>query len=639
MLGTSRQAGFVSVLALGLIALAFAAGSALAADAPLIPREVLFGNPTKVGPDISPDGSRLADRAPVEGRLNMWVRTVGKEDDRAITHDAGRGVMGFFWAPNGDQLLYIQDRNGDENWHIYSVPALGGEAKDLTPVEGVQAQIVAVDKSVPDEILIGLNDRDPQLHDVYRLNLRTGERTLEAQNDIVAIEWKADHSLKIRLATSPTPDGGFLIHKKDTDGWKPFLTIPPEDALTTQLAGFTADNATVYCITSMGVNAAELRAYDLATGTAKVIAADPQYDVSNFLRHPQTYVVQAVAFDRERTEWTVVDPAVQPHFDALKKLNPGDLTPTGRDHQGRFWTVMYNQDRGPIEYYVYDTETKTATYLFPHRPELSGLPLAEMRPVSFQSRDGLTLHGYLTLPVGVGGKNLPAVINVHGGPWYRDSWGFNPEPQWLANRGYACLQINFRGSTGYGKEFINAGDREWGGKMQDDLSDGVAWLIKEGIADPKRIAIYGGSYGGYATLTGMTMTPELYVCGVSMVGPSNLITFIQTIPPYWAPMIAMFHQRVGDPEKDHDLLVARSPLTHVDKIRAPLFIAQGANDPRVNRAESLQIVDAMKQAGKPVEYLEFADEGHGFARPENRLKFYAAAEKFLAQHLGGRFEE
>ncbi len=619
-------------------ALSAAVLPAAAADVPLIPREVLFGNPTKANPELSPDGTRLAYMAPVEGVMNLWVRTVGQADDRALTSDRGRGIMGYFWAPNGEQLLYIQDKNGDENWHIYSVPAAGGEARDLTPIDGVQAQIFAVEKTVPDQILIGLNDRNPQLHDVYRLDLRTGERTLELQNDVTALGWEIDHDLKIRLAMSPTPEGGFLLLKRDGDAWTEWLRVPPEDALSTHPVGFTADNRTVYLVSSIGVNAAELRAYDLETGESKVIASDPKYDISNILRHPRTYAVQAVEFDRDRSEWQVLDPEVAPHFEALRKLNPGDFGLTSRDHEGRTWTVAFSQDRGPVEFYAYDTKTKQATYLFPHRPELQGLPLAEMKPVQYTARDGLVIHGYLTTPVGVEPKGLPVVINVHGGPWYRDSWGFHPEAQWLANRGYATLQINFRGSVGYGKDFVNAGDKEWGGKMQDDISDGAAWLVQEGIADPKRIAIYGGSYGGYATLSGVTSTPDLYACGISMVGPSNLITFIQTIPPYWAPMMAVFKQRVGDLEKDRELLIARSPLTHVDKIRVPLLIAQGANDPRVNKAESMQIVDALKKAGKPVEYLEFPDEGHGFAKPENRLRFYAAAEKFLAEYLGGRNE-
>lgn len=624
---------------LALLLLANAAVALAAAPPELIPREVLFGNPVRANPSLSPDGARLAYLAPVDGVLNIWIRSLGQADDRPITADRGRGVMAYFWAPNGDQILYIQDLNGDENWRVYSLPATGGEPRDLTPFTGVMAQIIAVNRDIPDEILIGLNDRNPQVHDIHRLNLRTGQRTLELQNDFGAMDWGVDNSLTVRLASVPTPDGGFSIRKRAGREWVEIIKVASEDMMSTQIHSFANDNRTFYYTSSSGTNAAELRSYDLETGEQKVVARDPIYDVESVLRHPRTRVIQAVSFDRARRDWTILDPAIQPHFDALRQLNPGDLAITGRDNADRFWTVAFTQDRGPVAFYSYDTATRKGEFLFSHRPELDGLPLAEMKPISFTARDGRTIHGYLTLPPGLPGRNLPAILNVHGGPWYRDSWGFHPEAQWLANRGYACLQVNFRGSTGYGKEFVNAGDREWGGKMQDDISDGVAWLVGQGIADPKRVGIYGGSYGGYAALCGLTMTPELYACGVSMVGPSNLITFINTVPPYWAPMIAVLHQRVGHPEKDREFLLARSPLTHIDRLEDPLFIAQGANDPRVNREESIQIRDALQKKGKPIEYLEFPDEGHGFVRPENRLRFYADAERFLARHLGGRFEE
>lgn len=623
-----------------LLLLAAAASRSVAAAAPtLIPREVLFGNPVRANPTLSPDGARLAYLAPVNGVLNIWVRSLGQADDRPITGDRGRGIMAYFWAPNGDQILYLQDRNGDENWRVYSVPARGGEPRDLTPLNGVMAQIIAVNRDIPDEILIALNDRNPELHDLYRLNLRTGERTLEFRNDISAVAWGIDNRLALRLATIPTPEGGYSIRQRDGQGWKEILPIAGEDVITTYIHSFANDNQTFYYTSSSGSNTAELRSYNLATGEQKVIASDPVYDVESVLRHPRTRRIQAVSFIRARQEWTVLDPSIQTHFDAIQRLNPGDFGITGRDNADRIWTIGFTQDRGPVVFYAYDTTTRQAEFLFSHRPELEGLPLAAMKPVHYTARDGLTIHGYLTLPPGVPPRNLPAVVNVHGGPWGRDSWGFHPEAQWLANRGYACLQVNFRGSTGYGKAFVNAGDREWGGRMQDDISDGVAWLVREGIADPKRVAIYGASFGGYAALCGLSLTPELYCCGVSVVGPSNLISFINSMPPYWAPMIAMLHQRVGHPEKDRDFLLSRSPLTHIDRIDDPLLIAQGANDPRVRREESLQIRDALQKQGKSVEYLEFADEGHGFVRPENRLQFYAAAEKFLARYLGGRYEE
>jgi dipeptidyl aminopeptidase/acylaminoacyl peptidase len=624
---------------LGVILAGFL-GTAAAELPPLIPREVLFGNPTRISPKLSPDGTHLAYIAPDDGVLNVWVRTVGKEDDRVVTHARNRDIRIYFWAPNGEQILYVQDKDGDENWRLYAVPIAGGEAKNLTPFDGVRTQILAVEPDFPDEILIGLNDRNPQLHDVYRLNLRTGELTLEVQNDLGAIGWQADHELKVRLAQIPTPDGGFVLLYRPGPGadWEKLLSWGSEDALNTGPAGFAKDNKTLYMMSSVGSNTTELRTLDIATGKETVLASDPKADVSDLLVHPTTYEIQAVAFTKERKVWKILDPSVEKDFERLRTLHRGDLSIVDRDLADKTWLVAYRQDKGPVVYYSYDRASGEATFLFSHRPELEKVTLAEMKPISFKARDGLTIHGYLTLPVGVEPKNLPAVINVHGGPWYRDTWGFHPEAQWLANRGYACLQINFRGSTGYGKDFVNAGDREWCGKMQDDITDGVQWLIEQGIADPNRIAIYGGSYGGYAVLCGLTKTPELYACGVELVGPSNLITFINTIPPYWKPMLDLFKKRVGDPDTEAEFLKSRSPLFMVDRIQAPLLIAQGANDPRVKKEESLQMVEALKKAGKRVEYMEFPDEGHGFLKDENRLKFYAAAEKFLAEYLGGRYE-
>lgn len=635
----ARTAAGLGVLMLALGTLT-ALTTAAAELPPLIPREVIFGNPERAAPKLSPDGTTLAYLAPEEGVLNVWLRTVGKEDDRALTHDRGRGIRGYFWAQNNQRVIYVQDKDGDENWHVYSVPLTGGEPMDLTPHEDVRAEITAVDPEHPDLILVGLNNRIPQLHDVYRINVMTGESTLEAQNDVGAVGWLADHTFHVSIAMIPTPDGGFMLLHRDGPGaeWTELVRWGNEDALTTQAFEFAADNRTLYFVSSVGANTAELRTFDVVTKAEKMVAADPQFDVSNLIIHPISHQIQAAAFAKDRVEWKVLDPSIAADVAALAKINPGDFDLINRDHADKTWLVSYVQDKGPVTYYSYDRSSKKGTFLFTARPKLEGLTLAEMRPVTYKARDGMTIHAYLSVPPGVEAKNLPTVINVHGGPWYRDTWGYHPEAQWLANRGYACLQINFRGSTGYGKEFINAADREWGGKMQDDLTDGLKWIVGQGIADPKRIAIYGGSYGGYATLAGLTFTPDLYACGVDIVGPSNLLTWLNTIPPYWEPMKPLFYKRIGDPAKDEEFLKSRSPLFHIDRIRVPLLIAQGANDPRVKRDESLQIRDALQKAGKTVEFMEFPDEGHGFAKPENRLKFYAAAEKFLATHIGGRAE-
>jgi dipeptidyl aminopeptidase/acylaminoacyl peptidase len=370
-----------------------------------------------------------------------------------------------------------------------------------------------------------------------------------------------------------------------------------------------------------------------------VIAADPHYDVGNVMTNPDTYEIQAVAFNRDRVEWTVLDEAIQLDFDRIRDIHQGDFFITSRDNADQTWVVAFTVDNGPVPYYTYNRETQTSTFLFDNQPELSKYTLAHTQPVTFSARDGLTIHGYLTLPEGEQHEHLPMILNVHGGPWARDEWGYNPEAQWFANRGYACLQVNFRGSTGYGKDFLNAGNREWGRNMHNDLVDAADWAVQQGIADAKKIAIYGGSYGGYAALAGATFSPDVFCCAVDIVGPSNLLTLIKTIPPYWSTFLATFHTRVGNPDTEEEFLKSRSPLFKVDQIKIPMLIAQGANDPRVKQAESEQIVEAMKSKGISHEYLLFPDEGHGFAKPENRITFYKAAEKFLAQHLGGRYEQ
>ncbi|MCG8422423.1 MAG: S9 family peptidase [Proteobacteria bacterium] len=607
----------------------------------LIPREILIGNPTRAQPKLSPDGKRLAYIAPHEGVLNVWVRTVGQSDDKVVTSDKKRGIRVYFWALSGKRILYLQDKGGDENFHVYAVPAGGGEAVDLTPIDGIRAQIVAVERSRPNEILVGINDRNPQLHDVYKINIATGQRHLVQKNHINAVGWIADHTMRVRVAQVITPDGGIkLLHRSaGQKTWQEILVWEAEDLFTSGGLSFARDNRTLYIMSTAGSNATELRALDVWTKKQQIIASDRTADVREIVIHPTNYKIQAVGFTRARTEWKVLDPAIKDDFAALAKLHAGDFDVVNRDDADKTWLIAYTQDKGPIAYYAYDRAKKAGTFLFSHRPELENLPLAEMKPVSYKARDGLTIHGYLTTPVGVDAKNLPAVIFPHGGPWYRDEWRFHPLVQILANRGYAVLQPNFRGSTGYGKEFLNAANREWGGKMQDDITDGTKWLIEQGVADASRICIMGGSYGGYATLMGLAKEPDLYACGVDIVGVANLITWMKTIPPYWIPFRHVLYQRVGNPETEADFLKSRSPVFLADRIKAPLLIAQGANDPRVPKAESTQIRDALQKVGREVHYMEFADEGHGFARPENRLKFLAAAEKFLAAKIGGRYEE
>ncbi len=614
---------------------------------PLIPRRVFFGNPDRTQVTISPDGAHLAWLAPRNGVLNVWVAPRERPADaRPVTADAGRGIRFYAWAYTGRDILYIQDKGGDENWRVYSADVNTGEVGDLTPFDGVAAQIVGLSHRRPDELLVALNNRDPQWHDIYRVNLTTGERTLLLQHDrFIGVE--VDDDLTIRAAIQMTPSGGLDIFRADGDDWTLWQAFPAEDMLTASTVGFDKTGHVLYLRDSRDRDTAALVAIDITTGERSLLAADERADADLVLRHPTERHVQAVAFDYERKEWQVLDPAIAADMAFLRGVTDGDAEITSRSLDDRFWLVAYVVDDGPVRYYLYDRQRQAADFLFTNRAELEGLPLANMRPAVVPARDGLNLVVYYTLPPGsdsdgdgIPDAPLPLVFIPHGGPWGRDTWGFNGWHQWLANRGYAVLSVNFRSSTGFGKSFTNAGDFEWGGKILADQQDGVQWAIAQGIADPARVAIMGGSFGGYSTLAGLTFYPEVFACGVDIVGPSNLITLLETIPPYWKPMIELFTMRVGDhrTEEGRALLKAHSPLTYVDRIVRPLLIAQGANDPRVKQAESDQIVTAMQARGIPVAYALYPDEGHGFARPQNNLSFAALAEAFLARCLGGRVQ-
>jgi len=609
-------------------------------DVPLIPRETLFGNPEKAAPQISPDGTRMAYLAPVGGVLNVWVGHVGRDDHEPITHDTDRGVRVYFWAHDGRHVLYLQDIGGDENWRLFSVDLETGDHSDLTPFEGVQVQIIHHDRRHPNELIVAMNKEDESVHDVYHVDLRSKELQLLAKNPGNVAHWVVDSDMAVRGAVAATEEGGFDFMVRDDvhAEWQTLITWDASDALTSGPIGFTLDGQSIYLLDSRDANATCLVRMEISSGRIDAVAGDEQYDVGDVTLHPDTYDVQLVSFVKARIEHRVLDSSIQQDIDAIAALRPGDYGISSRTHDDNTWLVGFTEDDRPFSYYAYDRRTKTATFLFYARPELTDYTLATMDPISFESRDGYTIHGYLHTPTCRERRDLPTVLLVHGGPWHRDTWGYDPEGQWLANRGYAVLQVNFRGSTGYGKDFLNAGDREWGGKMHLDLVDAVDWIVDQGIADPERIAIYGGSYGGYAALVGATFTPDLFKCAVDIVGPSNLITFIETIPPYWSTYLTMLHQRIGNPETEAEFLKSRSPLFHVDNIKIPMLIAQGANDPRVKQSESEQIVAAMESKGIDHEYMIFADEGHGFAKPENRLEFYAAAERFLAKHLGGRSE-
>jgi dipeptidyl aminopeptidase/acylaminoacyl peptidase len=633
----------VPLVAAALLGLAALAAPARASLPELIPLNVLLGNPEKAQPRISPDGTRLAYIAPsAENVLNVWVRTIGKQDDAMVTNDTHRGIRFYTWAEDGKRLLYIQDKDGDENWRVYAVAPATKTVKDLTPFEGVRSQNLITDRQHPKQLLVGLNQRDKTVFDMHRIDLETGEVTLDTENPGDVQFWLTDADFQIRAAMAQNPgDGSTILRVRDAKDkpWRDLMTWPFGENGTA--LSFAADGKSLYVESSLGSDTTRLLRVDAKTGKElEALAHNPRADVGSVVIHPDTYKAQAVEFNYLKGEWKVLDPAVKDDFAALAKAHPGEYSLTSRDHADDTWVVAYDEDDGPVHYYIYDRATKKTDLLFVNRPELQKYTLAEMKPVTIEARDGTEIPAYLTLPAGVEAKNLPLVLHPHGGPWARDYWGFDPTAQWLANRGYAVLQPNFRGSVGYGKEFLNTGNKEWGvGVMQHDLSDAVKWAVAQGIADPENIAIMGGSYGGYATLAGLTFTPDLYACGVDIVGPSHIKTLFESIPPYWATFKKELVLRVGDVETDEEWNRKISPLFHVDNIEDPLLIGQGANDPRVNINESDQIVKAMREKDLAVTYVVYTDEGHGFARPENRLDFYGRADQFLAECLEGRSQE
>ncbi|MEO7039830.1 MAG: S9 family peptidase [Candidatus Elarobacter sp.] len=605
--------------------------------ASMIPRDVLFGYPEKAAPSLSPDGTRIAFLAPHQGMLSLWVRTIGTQDDRMVASDAKRPIRNALWAPDGTRVLYLQDAGGDENFHLFAADARGGsEPVDLTPYDGTRVDLQSLDPNRLDAILIVMNRRDATEFDVYRLDPRTGVATLDTQNPGRIAAFADDAAMAVRAGVIQAADASTEIVVRDSVDapWRTLARFEAEDG-TPSLAGFTPDGGSLLVVTSADANAARLARYDLASGERGEIAGDPQYDVSGVTFSPKTKAPIAASIVGERTRWVVLDPAYESDFVALAQQVPGDVGIDSIDRDDRTWLLSSMIDAGSLSYWSYDRTTQRATKLFATRPALERYTLAPMTPVSYTARDGSAIHAYLTTPAGVDAKQLPAVLLVHGGPWARDTWGYNGVVQWLANRGYAVLQPNFRGSTGYGKAHLNAGDREWAGAMHTDLLDAKAWLVQHRIADPTRVAIMGGSYGGYAVLAALAFEPLAFACGIDIVGPSNLNTLLASIPPYWETMRATFTRRMGDTE---EFLAAQSPLHKAHEIRVPLLIGQGANDPRVKIAESDQIVAAMRERDLPVTYVVFEDEGHGFARPENNKRFNAAVEQFLHDNLHGQVE-
>ncbi|HUU45280.1 MAG TPA: S9 family peptidase [Acidobacteriota bacterium] len=623
-----------------IVLVGMAAAHAAAVVPPLIPKDLLFGNPERAQARLSPDGTRMSYLAPnEEDVLNVWVGTIGQNDDRMITADTLRGIRIHFWAEDNKHILYMQDKGGDENWRIYAVNLDNGSIRDLTPFDSVQASPVALDPNHPNELLAQMNKRDMRLMDLYNINLTTGDMTLVGENPGNIVGWVPDNKFKVRAAWAATQDGGFelLVRPTEADEFHSLVAWGPDE--DSQPYGFTPDGTSMYIGDSRDFNVTRLKTINVSTGEEAVVIYDEKVDLGSVMIHPTEYHVQAVSFNYDRERWKILDQSIAADIEAIRNTFDGEFSIVSRDHADKTWLVAFSSDVKPTRYFAYDRDTKEAEFLFTARPKLDEYTLAPMTFAEIPTRDGLTLPSYLTLPPGAEPKNLPMVLNVHGGPWARDAWGYNPEAQWMANRGWAVLQVNFRGSTGFGKEFVNAGNKEWGRRMQDDLTDAVQWAIDQGYADPTKVAIYGGSYGGYACLAGAAFTPDVYCCGVDIVGPSNLLTLIASIPPYWEPLLKMFNYRLGDPIADEEMLKERSPLFSADKIRIPLLIGQGANDPRVKQAEAEQIVAALKANEQYVEYVVYPDEGHGFARPENRLDFYGRSENFLQKYLGGRVEK
>lgn len=617
--------------------------------APLIAREKLFGNPTRAAGRISPDGKWLSWLAPRDGVMNVWVAPVSDPDKaKPMTAEKGRPVQGYFWAPDSGSILFVTDTGGDENFRLFGVDVETRKQTTLTPFEKTRATVVATSRLVEDRVLVGINNRDPRWHDVHSLDLATGKLTEVFRNEGFA-GFIADEQLNLRFALKSRPDGGRDIYAvaDGKAGAEPVERIGPEDALTTAPVAFSHDGKTVYMVDSRGRNTAALVAVNTETGARKVLGEDPRADVQGALIDPRTGEVEAYSVNYLRTDWRPLDAEMKTDLDFLKSKLKGQVFVTTRSNDDRLWTVGVDGVTEPSSLWLYDRKAKTVSKLFTTRPELEGAPLVDMHPVEIKTRDGHTQVSYLSLPPGSDkdgdGKPesaVPMVLLVHGGPWGRDSYGYNSLHQWLANRGYAVLSPNFRASTGFGKAWINAGDKEWGAKMHHDLLDAVDWAVKSGVTTADKVAIMGGSYGGYATLVGLAFTPDRFACGVDIVGPSNLNTLLTTIPPYWEALRSQFARSIGDPStpEGQALLKERSPLYKADQIKKPLLIGQGANDPRVKQAESDQIVEAMKAKGIPVTYLLFPDEGHGFARPQNNLAFFATTEHFLERCLGGRTE-
>jgi dipeptidyl aminopeptidase/acylaminoacyl peptidase len=628
-----------AVLGTTLPLVGFAQGAA-AQQPDLVARRLFFDNADYSNVRLSPDGQHLAYLAPLDGVNNLWVTPVADLGAaRPVTRVTDRNVGTYYrWAHTNRHLVFFRERDGDENWRASSVDITSGATVPLTPEQGVKSFLQELDYKFPDEMLLRHNARDKRYFDLFRINLVTGASELKFENNEY-LGLITDSEFQLRLGSRLTADGTAEIFERRGDGsWTPFMRIPIGDVDMTQIIDFSADGNTLYLIDSRDRDKAALFAVDMTTRKAKLLAADDEADIVEVTFDDRRRPLAARSV-RDRVRWHVIDAAARQDLADLSRRS-GDLSFLSYDLENRKATVFYERDAEVSEFALLDRQTHEVRKLFPQRKALADIALRKMQPVIIPARDGLRLNGYLTLPAAAGSGRSPMVLLIHGGPYWRDSWGFNSNHQWLANRGYAVLSVNFRGSTGFGKAFIKAADREWGGKMHDDLIDAVDWAVAQGIADPGRVGFMGASYGGYSALMAATKTPEVFACIVDIFGISNLITFMATIPPYWAPWFSVWKNRLGDPDTEagRAFLNERSPINHLERATKPILIAQGMRDVRVVAAESEQMVAALKQRGVPVTYITFPDEGHGFVRPENRLAFYGVTEAFLAKHLGGRYQ-
>ncbi len=625
----------------------------------LIPRDVLFNSPSRANPLISPDGTKISFLAPLNGTMNIWVAPISTpETATVITKFAGRGIRTYSWMHTNNHIVYLQDETATGHPVVYSVNINDGKSRMLTPSSAtapdgftpykLSARIQQISHKFPAEVLIALNDRDPNYHDLYRINVVTGKRSMVHENEDF-LGYFTDDSFNVRVAAWLTDRGGHeLLLPMDDGSWKLVAELPMEDVATTQPLGFDETGEILYMLDSRSRDKSAFVAFNLHTGESHTLLANNKADLSNdLLQHPTEKYPQAISSTQVRKKWHFFDDRMKADFYKLSKIADGEMSIISRTLDDQQWIVSFELDNSPMRYYYYNRNHDQLRFLFTNKPELDSLPLAHMSSTIIRSRDGKELVSYFTIPVGSDrdfdgfpDKPLPMVLNVHGGPWWRDKWGYNSWHQWLANRGYAVLSVNYRGSTGFGKNFVNAGNGQWGGKMQDDLIDAVNWAVTNGIADADRVAIIGGSYGGYAALAGLTFTPEIFACGASVVGPTDLVSFLETMPTTWEPTVKLWAERVGDhrTEAGRSFLQQISPVNYAQQIKHPLMIVRGVHDNRVSKIESEQIVSILQSNNVPVTYLVYPDEGHGLARQQNQLSFFAITEAFLAQHLGGQYE-